>query len=60
MLSTCEDHDCVVVYVGRDCPVCEEISEKDVQIENLESKVSSLEDEISDLQNAEDKDAGTN
>ena len=43
-MNTCTEHDnCVVVYVGRKCPVCD-----------LQEEVTLLEKEVKDLENKGD------
>ena len=47
MLTYCEDHgNSFVVYEGRDCPVCKELDEKSVEIEDLKKQVEKLEEEV--------------
>lgn len=36
-LSTCEEHDCVVVYSGNRCPFCELVVECDEATKDLEA-----------------------
>ena len=39
-MNTCEDHDdSIVVYNGKNCPVCKKIAELDDTIFELESKL---------------------
>jgi len=47
-MNTCDEHGGVMVYDGRDCPVCEEISDLKSTIENLKDKVDMLEEEAGD------------
>lgn len=58
-LRTCEEHDSVVVYEGRDCPVCTLKKERDelegerdslkVERDELGDRVEELETEVEDL-----------
>ncbi len=58
-MYTCERHstrlcDCVVVYDGRNCPLCkseEDLADKDKQISELEHKLEIAEDQKVELQN---------
>jgi len=53
-MTTCEDHaNCVVVYEGCNCPMCnlqEELEEAQDQVADLESDVKDLENERDQLQ----------
>lgn len=60
-MKICQDHDkgrsieCSVVWVVRgdhmegDCPICEELKEKDLEIDQLKQQIDVLEDEIANL-----------
>jgi hypothetical protein len=46
-LNTCNDNDHdEICHEGRDCPACAIIEKKNEEIEELESKVESLKDEL--------------
>lgn len=55
-LSTCEEHDCVVVYSGKKCPMCELVAENAeyttynddllLKVEELQSYNNELVDEL--------------
>jgi hypothetical protein len=53
-LSPCDSHgDCVVVYSGRHCPVCELQKERDEfeeEVNSLKGEVDNLKDNVSDLE----------
>ena len=59
-MNTCEDHDSVVVYDGRECPVCELKRERDdyqgqrdflmEDVAAFGTQVGDLEDEIFNLE----------
>jgi predicted nucleic acid-binding Zn-ribbon protein len=49
-MSTCDNHDFVVVYEGRYCPVCE----LDQKIDALEQEVVNLEEERDNLTDERD------
>ena len=46
-MNTCEEHDnCVVVYTGRECPLCDVEKETD----ELTLELSAAQDKIDDLE----------
>jgi len=50
-MNTCNDHDCVVVYDGRNCPLCkaiDELDEANTTISDLESEIAELEFQLGD------------
>jgi hypothetical protein len=55
MISSCDEHDdCVVVYQGKECPVCNIVKDRDYfdeQVGELENKVTDLGNEIERIKN---------
>ena len=46
-MLTCEDHrSAIVIFEGRDCPVCRELAEKASEIENANKEIERLEQEV--------------
>lgn len=48
-MRTCEQHDGVMVYEGRHCPVCQLVEEKaelQKQVESMQRQIDDLEERI--------------
>lgn len=51
-MESCTDHDCVVVFDGRKCPVCRMQKELDTANETIEARqerIEELENDLEDL-----------
>lgn len=59
MLSTCERHDnCVVVYMGRGCPVCrteDELAAAERRADEAEDTVARLQEELAAVRDERDR-----
>ena len=49
-VSTCEDHDdCIVIYAGKKCPVCQNAEDTQGEIQDLKDRIEDTEKVIERL-----------
>jgi hypothetical protein len=46
-MHTCEEHeDCVVVYVGDQCPVCRKLGEVEAEVKDAKDELEKIKDKL--------------